>query len=47
MLRTKLKVLAELVRIDKCGQEKGTKGDAKIKKDPVKCGGFGLFRNCL
>lgn len=38
MVRTKLQVLAELARIDKCGQEKGTKGDAKIKKDPVVSG---------
>ena len=47
MVMTKLKVQAELVRIDKCGQERGTKGDAKIKKDPVGSGRFGLFRKCL
>lgn len=38
MVRTKLQVLAELVRTDKCEQEKGTKGDAKIKKDSVGSG---------
>lgn len=46
-MRTQSKVLAEWVRIDKCGQEKGTKGDTKIKKDPVGSGGFGSFRKCL
>lgn len=46
-VRTQSKVLAEWVRIDKCGQEKGTKGDTKIKKDPVGSGGFGSFRKCL
>lgn len=47
LVRTKSKVLAELVRTDKCEQEKGTKGDAKIKEDSVGSGWFGLFRKCL
>lgn len=46
-MRTKSKVLAELVRIDKCGQEKGTKGDAKIKKDPVGSGGIWFIQKVL